>query len=136
MDGGSTNSAATHRVVRRVGRPKGLYCSVLTTYTPTRGAYCEVRAVMSRISGDPYRMNLPRTLSVEPIPVEPFEQEWCDRHGPTLQKAHLVPSFRPDLPIISYRWRCPKCSVGWVTEGSPSPVSLGRLPIGVACVPI
>ena len=51
-------------------------------------------------------------------PKEKFEQEYCDRHGYLRIPATLIPPFRPDLPIISYRWRCPKCRTGWVTEGS------------------
>lgn len=51
-------------------------------------------------------------------PAERFEQEYCDRCSNDLPPADLIPPFRPDLPIISYRWRCPKCRTGWVTEDS------------------
>jgi len=48
----------------------------------------------------------------------PFEQEVCDRHN--------VPVFA-DLVFTSlcgtYRWRCPLCGLGWVTEGSPMDIA-------------
>lgn len=52
------------------------------------------------------------------VSKEKWEQEYCVCGGDDPTKATLIPPFRPDLPIISYRWRCPRCRTGWVTEGS------------------
>lgn len=54
--------------------------------------------------------------------MERFEQEYCDACHGGPHKAHLIPPWRPDLPIISYRWRCPRCRRGWVTVDSPMDV--------------
>jgi hypothetical protein len=60
-----------------------------------------------------------------------FEQEYCDRHNPPVEAdlvgRSLYVDYRfaentsdwPDVPPRTYRWRCPKCRIGWVTEGSP-----------------
>ena len=47
-----------------------------------------------------------------------FQQEFCERHGEPIE-ATLT--FNPVCG--TFRWRCPKCGIGWVTEGSAMDVA-------------